>query len=189
MPSKRKSEYEVQCVISEIADFLSSIDLQPKDSFSYQLLKSNWPSLKPYLIDQSELKKSHINAYNKLIKSAESSYVDFQILKSFVTDWLEINPSKMPDNLKQWLKGYLNDQIVIPKKSRGKVIDYQRRMWITVAAFKVIDKGFAAGKNESNSSNDNAFSIVAAAASQAGWQSVTYYTVRDYFEKMQHLAK
>lgn len=188
MPKNKLSDNEIKKITSEIRDFLKSVEIEPKEYFPVTLLKKGWSVANPHYFKDQKAGLNNIKAYEILIEEAQESYVHFQLLKAFISDWITLKPENMPDILQRWLCDYLEEKVVPPNKKNGDVTDYQRRLWIAVAAFKVIDKGLPAGKNESSQRKDNAFSIVSEAAHQAGWQGVTYYTVRDYHKKMKHLS-
>lgn len=188
MSKGKFTKEDVEGVVSEIRDFLKDIELKSKEEFEIDLLKKSWPAANPYYMENQKPSQQNMKVYEVLIKEAETSYAHFQMLSSFIADWVRLKPENMPDILKRWLCNYLDGKIEPPKKSRGKTKDYQRRLWIAVAVFMVIDKGFPKGKNDASAGEDNAFSIVSSAAQQVGWSDIKYTTVRDYFRKMQHLV-
>ena len=187
-----KAEIEqtsVDKTTKEIETFFREIQLNPDRYDGAYTVRKKAPFTNPQLIGLSRILPENLEAYERLIADSQNSYDHFKALKLITADWIEINDQEMPEVLKCWLQKFLRGAISIPKKRKGKKTDYQKRLWIAVAAFKVIDKGFPKGRADNNTDNEvNAFSIVANAAKNAGWRGVTYATVRDYYYQMQHLA-
>lgn len=181
-------------IVDELCEYFKGYDLYDTERLNKILALSKILSLMPrsevmdaqkQIIETIEYDFDK-NGFSVLCAQAEKDTYSFYALSKIASQWINTSQD-IPQEIKSWVCRYLTDEIHKPRSRSGKKKDYAKRLMLSIAVHKVVQKGFPAGKNSSSDTKDNAYDIVQEAAHKAGFNDITYHSVKEAHQNSLYL--
>ncbi len=94
----------------------------------------------------------------KLRKHSENDIHLFNALSKISARWIS-ECEDLPTEIREFVSAYLRGELKPPKKPKGKKTDLHKRLVLAMSVYKVMQKGYPAGRNDETDNEDNAFNI------------------------------